>query len=171
MSDYYWQTELPTKLNMDYIVQIRYSVHVMEDDDFLAEIKRTNLWNRRPKIKHHCYIPGHYLDHVNRFLYRYYILIRLFGKFQYSRGGKFARFIPTLKRIIVHLDNVIESLIRPSKEETKEALKTGFCRNFDEYLITEFLIGRHNPEIINEFRSRCPKNLERINLESLGKLS
>lgn len=171
MSDYYWQTDLPTKQTMDYIVQIRYSAHTVENNHLLGEIQRLNLWVANPKMRHHCYIPGIYLDHVTKFLYRYYILIRLFEKFKGRRQSRFVKFLPHLKRIIVHLDNVIESLLRPSKETTIEMLETLPCINFDEYLLTEFLIGRHDPDVIEQFRSRCPTNLERMNPEGLGMIS
>lgn len=166
MSDYYWPLRKPTARLMDYITQMRYSVHPFNDE--ICEIKAVNFYHPVQTLKHHAFIPAFYYNHLLRFLWKYYLFIKLYTKFKNRKSEHYTHFYPTLGLMIVHLDNVIESLIRPCQDFSQDFLGSFRSANFNEYLITEFLISSHDPLSVNRFRSRCPVNIERMSLDNLG---
>ncbi len=88
----------------------------------------------------------------------------------YKRPPKmYKHFITRLPAILVHLDNVVESLLRPAVGLTINEVEDYRCPNFEEFLITEFLLGRHDPEIVQEYREAYDVNIERIHLDELGR--
>lgn len=169
MSDYYWPTRQPTPLQIDYILQVRYSLHEVNDDRGISEIRMVNLNDEDQTPTHHVYIPKVYQKDVKRLLWRYYLLLKLYIRFQTRKAKVFLDFLPHLEKIIVHLDNVVESFFRPCGLYTDDEMGAHRSANFEEYLITEFLIGNHQPAIVNEFRYRCPHNIERMTLQICGK--
>ncbi|KAI6140226.1 hypothetical protein BKA82DRAFT_4019519 [Pisolithus tinctorius] len=147
MSDYYWQQSLPTPLQIDYIKQIIYKVEYADPEETMVKVTSTNLYLKITEDR--VLLPG-----------RYFTFIKLF--FMEAQSKPYANFRPTLLRNIVHLDNIIEALIRPSIGMKEEDIPTHRCPSFEEFLVTEYLIGRHDPESVNNFRAHCPTNLERL---------
>ncbi|KAI6154552.1 hypothetical protein BKA82DRAFT_4010387 [Pisolithus tinctorius] len=146
MSDYYWQPSKATDTQMDYITQVWYTLHPVPGNRAIMEIKQSNLNDDEITASHRAFIPIFYGTHVTLFLWRYYLLIELYLRFETNTGDKFKAFLPTLISNIVHLDNVIESLIRPCLNVPLAELPDYRSKNFDEYLVTEYLIGRHDPQ-------------------------
>ncbi|KAI5999281.1 hypothetical protein EDD15DRAFT_2193943 [Pisolithus albus] len=138
MSDYYWPRSVPSELHRDYIFQVRYSMKETDDGD-VSEIVVRNLHDAVPMDQHHVFFPKFYDRLLRMTLWTYYLYINLYERFRRRRQKKFKSFFPHLLKCIVHLDN-----------------------NFNEYLITDFLLGRHDPDTLNMFRSRCPINIERM---------
>ncbi|KIN95512.1 hypothetical protein M404DRAFT_935427 [Pisolithus tinctorius Marx 270] len=160
MSDYYWQQSLPTPLQIDYIKQIIYKVEYADPEETMVKVTSTNLYL---KITEDCVLlPGCYFDFMKLFFWRYYLLMRLHLHFQKAQSKPYANFRPTLLRNIIHLDNIIEALIRPSIGMKEEDIPTHRCPSFEEFLVTEYLISRHDPESVNNFRAHCLTNLERL---------
>ncbi|KAI6137532.1 hypothetical protein BKA82DRAFT_4023802 [Pisolithus tinctorius] len=160
MSDYYWQQSLPTPLQIDYIKQIIYKVEYADPKETMVKVTSTNLYLKITEDR--VLLPGRYFTFIKLFLWRYYLLMRLHLHFQKAQSKPYANFRPTLLRNIVHLDNIIEALIRPSIGMKEEDIPTHRCPSFEEFLVTEYLIGRHDPESVNNFRAHCPTNLERL---------
>ncbi|KAI5990549.1 hypothetical protein F5J12DRAFT_966595 [Pisolithus orientalis] len=160
MSDYYWQQSLPTPLQIDYIKQIIYKLEYVDPEQTMVKVTSTNLYLKITEDR--VLLPGHYFEFIQLFFWRYYLLMRLHLHFQKAQSKLYANFRPTLLRNIVHLDNIIEALIRPSIGMKEEDIPTHRCPSFEEFLVTEYLIGRHDPESVNNFRAHCPTNLERL---------
>ncbi|KAI6139417.1 hypothetical protein BKA82DRAFT_4020178 [Pisolithus tinctorius] len=64
-----------------------------------------------------------------------------------AQSKPYMNFCPTLLRNIVHLDNVIKALICPSIGLKENDIPTHHCPSFEEFLVTEYLIGQHDPEL------------------------
>lgn len=152
-------------MHMDYIMQVEYTVHPVNDHVF--EIKQTNT--RDDVTTHRVFMPQCYQKQVVKFLWRFSLLIKLYQKFHKRTGKKYKAFLPRLCKILVHLDNVIEALIRPAVGLLINEVAKYHSRNFDEYLVTEFLIGRHDPISVNEFRATYDVNIERMTPADFGK--
>ncbi|KAI6140015.1 hypothetical protein BKA82DRAFT_4364399 [Pisolithus tinctorius] len=160
MSDYYWQQSLPTPWQIDYIKQIIYKVEYADPEETMVKVTSTNLYLKITEDR--VLLPARYFTFIKLFLWRYYLLMRLHLHFQKAQSKQYANFHPTFLRNIVHLDNIIEALIRPSIGMKEEDIPTHRCPSFEEFLVTEYLIGRHDPESVNNFRAHCPTNLERL---------
>ncbi|KAI5984885.1 hypothetical protein EDD15DRAFT_2374783 [Pisolithus albus] len=161
MSDYYWPRSVPSELHRDYIFQVRYSMKETDDGD-VSEIVVRNLHDAVPMDQHHVFFPKFYDRLLRMTLWTYYLYINLYERFRRRRQKKFKSFFPHLLKCIVHLDNVIEAFIRPLREISLPQISNHLSQNFNEYLITDFLLGRHDPDTLNMFRSRCPINIERM---------
>jgi hypothetical protein len=107
-------------------------------------------------------MPQFYHDFVVRLLWRLYLLIKLYQKFHKRIGKKYKAFLPRLSKILVHLDNIVEALIRPAVGLSISEVANYNSRSFDEYLSTELLIGRHDSAIVQEFRGTYDINIERM---------
>jgi len=165
MSDYYWPKKAPTDLHISYIDQVRYSIHPTKHGYF--EVKQTNMIDG--VTEHRVNLPTFYKKSFAALLWRLYLAIRLHKEFHKRRAKKFKDFRPRLLRHMVHLDNIVEAMIRPALDVPLDAIADWRNPNFDEYLVTEFLIGRHDPTAVYEFRNKCETNLERIPLIILGR--
>ncbi|KAI6029947.1 hypothetical protein PISMIDRAFT_12478 [Pisolithus microcarpus 441] len=164
MSDYYWPMYHPTELHMDYITQIRYSINIDDNPDVL-KIEMVNLHQSQPTSEHRTFIPGYYDKYAHYLLWKYYLYISLFKKFNRRRNQKkYKKFWPKLSKYIVFLDNVVEAFIRPCLHIPNDDIANYRSKNFEEYLVTEFLLGFHDPQTIKFFRTRCPKNIEQMDL-------
>ncbi|KAI5999282.1 hypothetical protein EDD15DRAFT_2193944 [Pisolithus albus] len=168
MSDYYWPMYPPTELHMDYITQIRYSITIDDDPDVL-KIEMVNLHHSRPTPEHRTLIPERYNKYAQSLFWKYYLYIALYNNFNRRRNQKrYKKFWPTLLKYIVFLDNVVEAFIRPCLDIRRDEIRNYRCTNFEEYNITEFLLGFHDPKSVKFFRSRCPENIERMALEDFN---
>lgn len=113
-------------------------------------------------------MPDYYLDHFKRLLFRLNLCIRLWEENHGKKGKKVKGQLRSLVYIMCHLDNVVESTLRPSLEVSMDDIERWRCLNFEEYLVTEFLLGRHDPTTVHNFRSLTSRNIERIDLQGLG---
>ncbi|KAI6025435.1 hypothetical protein EDC04DRAFT_2606313 [Pisolithus marmoratus] len=151
MSDYYWPMSMPTVMLMDYITQIRY---VIQEDDNPDAIQIYTMYINRNKMKsgHRTFLPATYLHYMNSLLWKYYLYIDLAMHFNPHRTQKkYKKFWPTLLKYIALLDNVVESVLHPCLKIKNEDIGDQVCQSLEEYCITEFLIGRHDPESVNFF--------------------
>ena len=164
MSDYYWPSTPATDLHVSYVTQVKYTAHPTTRGYF--QVKATNTNDNG--VDHRTMLPTSYLHQFHQFLFRFNLTIRLWKKFNARKAKKIKERIPRLIRIMCHLDNVGEALIRPSLDIPREDITDWRCENFDEYLVTEFLLGRHDPPAVLQFRSAMAINIERIGLETLG---
>ncbi|KAI6020601.1 hypothetical protein EDC04DRAFT_2607398 [Pisolithus marmoratus] len=163
MSNYYWPNSLPTEIHMDYIMQVRYSIQATDDED-VYQITQKNFHDNVPVAKHRCFIPSCYSLPDIVFLWKYYLYIGLYSWFHHHHQKK-NPFLPYLKRCIVHLDNVIEAFIHPILSIPFDKIADYHSKSFDEYLITETILGCHDPEAFKIFHSRCPINIKRMDAE------
>jgi len=168
MSDYYWQRGTVTELQKEYITQVKYTVHDVDENTNIFEIKQTNINDEVPTTSHRVYLPQLYHRYLEATFWRYYLLIKLFLLYKTRRGKSFMKFFLTLVKSLVHLDNVIKATIRPLINEDITKVPQHKSRNYEEYLITEFLIGRHDPKTVTQFRRQCPTNIERMSLTQFG---
>ncbi|KAL4064653.1 hypothetical protein J3A83DRAFT_4191357 [Scleroderma citrinum] len=166
MSDYYWPNHSITDLHKDYIFQVLYT-YSQTDDPTIIKIKQLNHHDTVPTHTHRGFLPKFYEDHVCRFFWRYYLLIQLYQNFQSCHPRRHRQFLQKLIKIIVHLNNVIESIIRPCLQIPIENMGLYRSASFNEYLITEFLIGRHDPKTLQKFRKGCPINIECMDMARL----
>ncbi|KAI6140223.1 hypothetical protein BKA82DRAFT_4019516 [Pisolithus tinctorius] len=146
---------------MKYILQIYYRSEELADGTI--RITCTNL--NEEITEHRTFIPSVYYKALIHTLWRYYLLIDLHVHFKRNPYKKYTEFRPHLLRNIVLLDNVLEALIRPCTLIERKDIEGFRSANFEEYLCTEYLVGRHDPDSVNYFRARCPINIERIKYE------
>lgn len=159
MSDYYWPRSCITNLHKLYITQIRYSIH--QDDDCCC-IKYTNILDEEPP-QEHTFVPTFYMDHIKRFFWRHYLVITLYEYYEEKKLPEYMQsFLPYLLKVIVHMDNVIESIIRPCQAIARSEMKNHRFRAFDDYVITEYIIGRHDPDIMDDYRDIAMFNIEQL---------
>ncbi|KAN0101314.1 hypothetical protein V8E55_001298 [Tylopilus felleus] len=164
MSDYYWPLAIPNATHLAYVTQIKYTVHPTTAGYF--EVRATNTTLN--STEHRAWLPKYYVDHFMKFLFRFNLCIRLWHKYQGNKRKVIKKRLPRLIRIMCHLDNVGESIIRPSLSISTTDIERWRCTNFDEYLVTEFLLGRHDPTTVQEFRRTTRMNIERIPLQGLN---
>jgi len=160
MSDYYWQRATVTDLQKQYITQVKYTINDVEGNAGVLEIKQSNVNDKIAVRTHRAYLPQRYRTYLVGTFWRFYLVIELFNRFKKQRRKKFKSFLPFLINNMVHLDNVIEATIRPFLDKDLKTIAEDDCPNYEEYLITEFLIGRHDPKTVAQFRERCPTNIE-----------
>ncbi|KAI5986962.1 hypothetical protein EDC04DRAFT_2614952 [Pisolithus marmoratus] len=146
-----------------------YSIQATDDED-VYQITQKNFHDNVPVAKHHCFIPSCYGLPVIVFLWKYYLYIGLYSQFHCHHQKK-KPFLPYLKRCIVHLDNVIEAFICPILSIPFDKIADYHSKSFDEYLITETILGHHDPEAFKIFHSRCPINIERMDAEDFTDVS
>ncbi|KAF8435842.1 hypothetical protein L210DRAFT_934798 [Boletus edulis BED1] len=158
MSDMYWPKAPPTPLHIDYIAQVQYSAHPVNSSYF--EVKETNLHNGR--IGHRVNLPEVYRTHFIRLLWRLSLVVALWNEFGANRKKKFVSFRAPLLRLMVFLDNVIEATIRPALIVDNADLLEWTNPNFEDYLAAEFLLGRHEPFSLREFRLNIQTNIEKM---------
>jgi hypothetical protein len=170
MSDYYWQRDPVTELQKEYITQVKYTIHDVDRNTQIFEIKETNIKDTVPTATHRVYMPQRYRKYLKATFWRYYLLMELFRLYKTRHAKSFTKFLPTLVKNMAHLDNVIEATIRPLIDEDIKKVPQHTSRNYEEYLMTEFLIGRHDPNTVTQFRRQCPTNIERMSFTQFGKV-
>lgn len=164
MSDYYWPSATPNATHISYVTQVKYTVHPTSRGYF--EVKATNT--RINVTENRTSLPAYYVDHFIKFLFRFNLCIRLWNTYHNHKTQTTKKRLPRLLRIMCHLDNVGESIIRPSLGVPKKEIKDWRCKNFEEYLVTEYLLGRHDPKPVQDFRCVTRTNIERVPLDGLG---
>lgn len=164
MSDYFWPRSPITELHKSYITQIQYSIH--QDDGGCCPIKYMNLLDEKPSLEHHAYVPAFYKDHIKRFFWRHYLVITLYEHYEQKKLPKYmgSNFLPYLLNVIVHMDNVIESIIRPCQTIGRSEVKNYRSQDFEDYLIAEYIIGRHDPNTMDDYRDVAMSNIEQLPL-------
>lgn len=170
MSDYYWQHATVTEIQKEYVTQVKYTINDVEGNADVVEIKQSNVHDKVSVPIHRVYLPQRYRTYLVGTFWRFYLLIELFNWFKTRRGKKFANFLPSLIKNMVHLDNVIEATICPFVDKDLKTVAEDDCPNYEEYLITEFLIGQHDPKTVAQFREQCPTNIERMDYKMFGEL-
>ncbi len=165
MSDYYWPRDEVTPIHIDYIYQVKYTMDMLSAGIF--EVKQTNLYTN--ETEHRVFLPGRYHEFLEKFIWRGEILMTLYRKYHKRPPKDYKPFLNRLPKIIAHLDNVLESLLRPAVGLSADEAKHYISPNFEEYLVTEFLLGRHDPDIVQEYRETYETNIERMTLEDISR--
>jgi len=165
MSDYYWQHAEVTSLHIDYIYQVKYTLHHF--NPVIFEVKQTNIYSN--ETEHRVFLPNLYHNLLSKVLWRGDILMMLYRKYLKRPPKMYKSFIYDLAKILVHLDNVVESLLRPAVGLSVNEAAEYRSQSFNEFLITEFLLGRHDPAAVQEYRETYDMNIERMNLEDFGR--
>ncbi|KAF8833934.1 hypothetical protein BDN67DRAFT_985693 [Paxillus ammoniavirescens] len=113
-------------------------------------------------------VPTYYHPHIIQFLWHYYLLSFLRKA---SIKVLLAPAVEFIKHMLVMLDTVLEQLLLRCKQHPR--LTHDFCvPAFDQYLVTEFVVGFHNPIQVEDWHNH-PENrdrdLEQIYPDTLGK--
>ena len=170
MSDYYWIDDEPTELHLDYICQLQYMIHPV--DDLIFEVRSINRHDRTDS--HRTFLPMHYHAMLAKVLWRIALLIEFHENFKTNPAitHAYTSFHPRLLRLLVHLDNVIESLIRPAVGMGINEISRYHSRNFEEFIVTEIVLhGRHDPPALRAFRETYGINIERLKESDLSTFS
>ncbi|KAF9235429.1 hypothetical protein BU15DRAFT_64876 [Melanogaster broomeanus] len=175
MSDlFYPQTVSGDQYNiaiLDYVPQLKYSIS-HEPNTPMAVVYEALPPTANPTFK--TEVPSSYYEHLRRFLWRYYLFSVLINKF--NTGSTKKRIVlpavaTFLQKMVVMMDTVVEQLIMGCMEKGQELDPELRCQYFDDYLVTEFVVGRHDPESVEAWR-RKPVNriydLEWINPDRLN---
>jgi len=125
-----------------------------------------NLLDEKPSLEHHTFVPAFYRDHIKRFFWRHYLVITLYEHYEQKKLPKYmgSNFLPYLLNVIVHMDNVIESIIRPCQTIERREVKNYRSQDFEDYLIAEYIIGRHDPNTMDDYRDVAMSNIEQLPL-------
>lgn len=173
MSDlFYPETISGNKYNtsiLTFIPELRYSVSVRGNEP-VGLLYEAMPPSATPTIR--CKFPRHYVPHLERFLWRYYLFFALYDFFHLKRKQLNRLGLGFLQRMLVMMDTVLEQfVIAYSSLGDQHDHKTRIAY-FDYYLVTEYVVGRHDPERVNTWRghpNHIDIDLERIAPESLGK--
>ncbi|KAF9232094.1 hypothetical protein BU15DRAFT_67768 [Melanogaster broomeanus] len=156
---------------LDYVPQLKYSIS-HEPNTPMAVIYEALPPTANPTFK--TEVPSSYYEHLRRFLWRYYLFSVLINKFNTGNTKKrvvLPAVATFLQEMVVMMDTVVEQLIMGCMEKGQELVPELRCQYFDDYLVTEFIVGRHDPESVEAWR-RKPVNriydLEWINPDKLN---
>lgn len=116
-------------------------------------------------------IPTHYVLHLQRLLWRHRLFVELYIRFHKSHKRLNHKAIGFFQCMLIMMDTVIEQLLIGFSRPGMTLNANNRIPNFDVYLVTLFVVGRHDPESVYFWR-RYPGNwnydLERINPDDLG---
>lgn len=119
-------------------------LHDFSNDIF--EVQQMKLHDKRTE---HCtYLPEQYREFLHKFLWHTGILMKLYLKFHKHPTKVFKSFMPRLTQTLVHLNNVIEPLLHPMVDLSINEVEQYHSQNFEEFLITEFLLSQHEPTVM-----------------------
>ena len=94
--------------------------------------------------------------------------MRLYLKYCKWAPKNMKSFITRLGKILVHIDNMIKSLLHPAVGLSVNEAEEYHSKSFEEYLIIEFLLGQHDPTIMQEYRETYDVNIQRMSLKDFG---
>ena len=77
--------------------------------------------------------------------------------------------MPRLAQTLVHLNNVIEPFLHPMVDLPINEVKQYHSQNFEEFLITEFLLSQHEPTVMQEYWEMHNITIEQMSLEDFSK--
>lgn len=111
-------------------------------------------------------VPIHYHEHLRRFIWRQMVFMELL-----TRGSDLDlahALRPMLQRYVLYMDGIVEGLLTTAKVKKPDP---GFrSRLFDLYLVVEYYVGRHEYDIVGDWRgSNLDIVLECQDVETLGK--
>lgn len=168
MSDlFYPQAVASNKCNtiLTFIPASRYSVSVRADEPMGLLLEATPP-STEPSIK--CRFPRHYVPHLERFLWRYYLFYGLYEYFHVKQQSKLNQFgIGFFQRMLVMMNAVLGQLVTTCSKNPNSR-----STYFDDYLVTEFIVGCHDPQSVDAWRKNpyhVNLDLERIPPDFLGK--
>ena len=170
MSDHFWPKGSVSIRQLDEIEQIVYSAHPSEDGVLFWEV---HYINNRDDIAKEFWssISAFCGRHFQRFFWRHYVLVNLWVRYRRSKSKKLVtkEFITFLEKMIVLMDDVVEAFLKPCRKLSEDIPPDWRCRDFDEYLATEFYARRHDPGSVNRFRDASDVQLEKCHVAKWNK--
>jgi hypothetical protein len=154
---------------LTYIPLLRYTISAPAND------RTAVLYSAMPPSSPatvRCRFPRHYLPHLERFLWRYYLFFGLYDEFHIKRKVMNAIGVGIMERMLVMLDTVLEQLVLTCEALGDDVDPDTRVPYFDAYLVTEFIVGRHDPRSVDAWRENpdhTDLDLERIGPHELGK--
>ncbi|KAF9230948.1 hypothetical protein BU15DRAFT_68747 [Melanogaster broomeanus] len=152
-----------------YIPILRYSVDHQPNEP-MAIVYEARPPTATPTVK--TKVPGYYYTHLHCFFWRYYLFSLLHMEFNTGTTKK-RLLLPTtagfMQRMLIMMDTVVEQLLGCMELGDKLMPESRF-HYFDHYLVTEFVVGRHEPDIVEDWRKELENynfDLERIDPELL----
>ncbi|KIK71729.1 hypothetical protein PAXRUDRAFT_22921, partial [Paxillus rubicundulus Ve08.2h10] len=148
---------------LDFIPLLFYTVELKPGAQMATVYEAKSPSSRRPTVT--TKVPSYYFHHLVRFLWRYYLLSNLYTALHRGNSKVLVdSAIHFLERMLVMLDTVVEQLILRCKN-TPTMTPAFRVPAFDDYLVTEFIVGWHDPKRVEEWRNRIENrnlDLERI---------
>src|SRR6266568_5430927 len=157
------------KAILSFIPLLQYSVAVRRADPF-GYLYEAAPPSATPQLK--TRFPRVYMDHLRRFLWRYYLFSGLYSQFHLSRKQLSHKGTSFLESMLVMMDTILEQLVVRCLRLGESLTTDTRFPYFDDYLVTEFVVGQHDPESVDAWRmdpAHVNHDLERINPEALGK--
>ncbi|KAI6137954.1 hypothetical protein BKA82DRAFT_4022119 [Pisolithus tinctorius] len=112
-------------------------------------------------------LPAHYYEHLQAFFWREKA-IRLVLQFQEELEVQ-DRLKSNLTLILVYMDRVFTQIVREAKSTKRDARVPDWrSPTFDNYILIEYHVERHEPEMVREYRR---KNNYNINMQSIDDIN
>lgn len=113
-----------------------------------------------------CVLPARYIDHIRRFIWREDAIRLVLNHNNVVDIPELLEENITL--VLWYMDNVFDRLVTESNLE--RAATAPFRSDvFENYLIIEYWVRRHEPKNITRFRKQNSRNLDRSSLKDCGK--
>lgn len=151
-----------------YIPLLRYTVFAPANEQ-LGILFGAMPANSQPTVK--CRFPRYYIPHLERFLWRYYMFFGVYDEFHLKRKQMTSVGLGFMQRMLVMLDTVLEQLVVTCEKRTNGMDPNMRVPYFDDYLVTEYIVGRHDHQSVDAWRrnqDNVDLDLERISPHELG---
>ena len=148
---------------LTFIPQLRYTI-ATQDKTHMATLYQAMPPSAPPTFK--CKFPAHYFHHLERFLWRYYLFSALYEHSHLERKELTRTGAGFVERLLILLDTVLEQLVMSCANLDVDMHPGTRIAFFDDYLVTEYIVGRHDPASVDAWR-RNPDNVD-LDLESIG---
>lgn len=151
MADRFFPNTIPTTNELNLIMLVRY---VLGPDkrggqDFCQVLAKDWVTKRR-SYKDGILVPSTYLVHLQHFLWRELAFMEV-----YLRAGKQEVEIPPglsplLQKYIMYMDGMLEGLLTTARKNQSNAQYRSSL--FDSYLVVEYFVGRHEYDVVGNWR-------------------
>ena len=156
---------------LDFIPMLTYTVAHAHGDPMAVVFETKSTPRAKAVIK--AKIPAQYYEHLDCFLWRYYMFYQVYKVLHLgAKSSLLPSGVGLLQRMLVMLDTVVEQLLLRCIALGEHLTPDCRVNWFDFYLTTEFVVGYHDPPTVEGWRRR-PENrdldLERIDPFQLGR--
>lgn len=154
---------------LEFIPMLTYTVEHTPGETMAVVYETETASNEERTLK--TRIPATYYEHLQRFLWQYYMWYGVYRSLHLKSKLLSTTSISLFQHMLVLMDAVVEQLLLGCIALGKDLSEDSRIDYFDYYLTTEFVVGRHQPPIVEEWRRKVENrdlDLERIDPFRLG---
>lgn len=165
MTDRFFPDVAPEATELRLIMAVRYvAAPTITEGFFNVKVYATEI---RSVVEEPISVPGHYHDHLTRFLWRHHVFMELQTRSPDLDLPDNLR--PLLQRYIQYMDAIVEGLLTTVQKNVKAPAFRSHL--FDMYLAVEYHVGHHRFRECDFWRVSHPQIiLECQNVQDIGRL-